>query len=113
VRLDGVHGDDVGVRQSRRGARLAQEALAQVRLTRERRRQQLDRHVPVERQIAREHHDPHATAPELVLDREAAAARVLEGAELRVERWVDGWRHARRVPVFNRMRNRHSPAFGP
>jgi hypothetical protein len=113
VRLDGVHGHDVGVRQSGRRACLTQEALAEVRLTRERRRQQLDRHVPVERQIARENHDAHAAAPELVLDGEAAPARVLQGAELRVERRMGGWRHARRVRVFNLMRNRHSPARGP
>jgi len=62
----------------RGGARFAQETVAQVRITGVVRRQQLDRHEPVEPDLTGEIHDPHSAAPELALQRITAGERGLE-----------------------------------
>ena len=54
--------------QSRRGARLAKEQLAQLALGGEVRRQDLDRHMSIETDVTREKHRPHPAATELALD---------------------------------------------
>jgi hypothetical protein len=62
-----VHGDDVGVVQRGRGTRLAHEALARVG-RRGRIRQDLDRDVAVQVEIARAVDDPHPAASELAVE---------------------------------------------
>jgi hypothetical protein len=70
------------VRERGHGARLPHEALAQLGLCRQRWRQDLDRHRPLEMMIARQHHHAHAAATELALDHVAAGERALEGRQL-------------------------------
>jgi hypothetical protein len=50
--------------QTRHGARLALEPLAQVRPVREMRRQNFDRHCPIEARVASAIHLPHAAGAE-------------------------------------------------
>jgi hypothetical protein len=80
--LHRMDGDDVRVRQPRRRARLAQEALARRRLGGQRRRQQLDRDGAVQRHVARQEDDAHAAAAELAVERVAAGDGGLEVEEL-------------------------------
>ncbi len=77
--------DDVGMRQLGRRPRLAHEALAKVGALRERRREHLERHVPVQLHLAREIHHPHPAASELALQRVLPRQGALEGDEVEVE----------------------------
>ncbi len=63
-----VHADDVGVVEVGRRLRLAAEALDEVRVDGELGEQHLDRHRPVEQQVARQEHVGHAAAPDALLD---------------------------------------------
>jgi hypothetical protein len=63
-----VYGNDVGVRERRRSARLTQEAFANGGIVRERRRQRLYCDFPIEVEIAGEVHDSHSAAAELTDD---------------------------------------------
>ena len=79
--LDQVDRDDVGVRETGRGARLAQEALPRLRLGRKRWRQQLDGHRSVQCHIACQVHDAHAAAAEFSFERVSARQGTLELVE--------------------------------
>src|SRR6185437_10840277 len=80
-----VDGDDVRVRELRRRARLAQEALAISGARGERRGKELDLDESLELDFAREVHNAHATAAQLAIERVLAGERLLEGEEFRVE----------------------------
>src|SRR6267378_1548308 len=58
--------DDVGMAQPRRELRLAAEALYHPGISGERRMQDLDRHVALEREIARAVHPPETTGTDLL-----------------------------------------------
>jgi hypothetical protein len=75
---------DVRVRQLRRRPRLAEEPLAVRGVGGPRARQHLDRHRPLEPEVAREQHDAHAAAAELAFDRVLAAEDRRQLGELRV-----------------------------
>jgi hypothetical protein len=64
--------DDVVVDQGGDDLRLLLEALAELLVHGELRRQDLDRHRPVERELPRPIHHPHAAAADLALDLPAA-----------------------------------------
>jgi hypothetical protein len=66
------------MRETGRGARLAQKSLAQHGLRSHHRGEQFERHRPFEREIASEQDDTHAAAAKLALDRVAPRDRVLE-----------------------------------
>src|SRR6185436_7889580 len=66
--VDAVDLDDVGMRELRRGLRLAREPRAHVRVEREFRRQHLERHGPIQPQVDRAIDDGHAAATDLALD---------------------------------------------
>ena len=72
-----MDGDDVGVGQPGRGARLAQESRTALRGRGEYRRQQLDGHQPVECEVPRQEHDAHAAAAQFALDGVAAGHGLL------------------------------------
>ncbi len=65
---DVVDGDDVRMRELRRGLCLAREAEPNRRVVRQLRRQHLDRHGAIESEIARAIHDRHPTPPDLSLE---------------------------------------------
>jgi hypothetical protein len=69
------------VRQHGRGARLSKKALTHGLVAREIRREQLDRHGPVEAHLPREIHESHAPATKQALDRELAGDGRLEQEE--------------------------------
>ena len=80
--LDGVNGDDVRMRERRRGSGLAEEPLAERAIAGELRWEHLERDRPVELEIAREIDGAHAAATELALDGVTVAepaANVVEG----------------------------------
>ena len=76
--LDGVHRHDVGVRERRGRPGLAEEAFAELRPDGQLRRQHLDGHGPVEREIAGEIDRAHAAATELALDGVTGAQGALD-----------------------------------
>jgi hypothetical protein len=86
---------DVRVRETGRGARLAQESLAQHGLRRHHRGEQLERHGSFEREIASEQDDTHPAAAKLALDRVPSCDRALEALKV-----GDGLAH---LPVLPRI----------
>jgi hypothetical protein len=74
------------MREARGGPRLLQEAVPIVGAGREMRREQFDRDGAVERHIPGQQHDPHATSPELALDRIAAGEHFLQRQAFGVDR---------------------------
>ena len=82
----GVDRDDVRVAQARHRACLTQEPLPRGRRRREIGRDDLDRHRPVERDVASEQHLAHAAGAELALDVVSAGERLPKTDE----QWRDG-----------------------
>ncbi len=82
ARLDGMDRHDVRMRETGRGACLAQESLAKHGLRRHHRGEQLERHGPFEREIASEQDDSHPAAAKLALDRVAPRDRALEALKV-------------------------------
>ena len=82
VLLDAVDGHDMRVEHPGDRTRLAQEAVAEVGLRRERRWEQLDGDVAIERGLAGKDDDPHRAAAELPFDAIPACQDALEGIEL-------------------------------
>lgn len=74
--LDQVNRDDVGVRQTGRGARFAEKAAPDGGVVRQTTRQQLDRDGTLERQVPGQEDHPHPAPPQLPLmaQRPATAA---------------------------------------
>ena len=70
-----VDGQDVGVVDGRRHLRLALEAGPVVEVVRQRGRQDLERHAPLESALLRAIHDAHAAAPDDGLDAIRARGR--------------------------------------
>ena len=79
--FDRVNRHDVRVGQARRHARLAEETFASLGLGGLLGRQELERHRPVELDIARQEDDPHAATAELALERVASGDGRLQGDE--------------------------------
>ena len=74
-----VDGDDVGVLEGGRHARLALEALAELRVGRELGHDDLERHTAAQATVDREVDHAHAAAPDLALDVVGAEGPVLVG----------------------------------
>ena len=87
--VDRVDRNDVRMGESRRGARLAHEPVAQLRVRGELGRQQLDRDGAIETHLAREIHHAHSAATELALERVSAG----DGFLKREKECVDCARH--------------------
>ena len=68
MRANVVDGQDVGMVERRRGARLLLEPREAVGIGRERHGQRLDRHLPSEARVARAVHLAHAAGPDGGLD---------------------------------------------
>ena len=77
---------DVGVREACGGLCLTQETLLQRGLRGVLRREQLERHGPIERDLVRQVHDAHATAAELLDERVAAHEYFLECQGFKIRR---------------------------
>jgi hypothetical protein len=88
-----VHRHDVGMRELRGHARLAQESLARVGLLGERGRQHLEGHLPVEAFVAGEQHDAHAATSELALDVVLPAEGGTQRSQLACSGRIGGWEH--------------------
>ena len=85
--LDGMHRNDVRVRERRRHSRLAQEPFAQRLVGREGGREHLECNEPVESEFARKIDGAHAAAAELALDAVAVAELRAEGVEIGERHW--------------------------
>ena len=85
VILDDVDRHDVRMGEPGGGTCLAQKPLARRRVGCESRGQDLDRHRPVERHVARQQHDAHAAAAQLALDGVTAGEQLLQWQQGGVE----------------------------
>jgi hypothetical protein len=74
---DAIDRDDVGVLEPRRRPRLALEALDELGVERERERQDLERHLPLQLPLAGAEHDRHPAATELFDDLVLGLERVV------------------------------------
>jgi 23S rRNA pseudouridine2605 synthase len=81
--------------QLRRGARLAEEPVAQLVIAAHSSRQELDRDRTIERDVTREKDDTHPATTDLALERVSAGQRALQRDELRGRRF----RHGEKVPA--------------
>ena len=79
--LDRMDGDDVRMGETGGGSSLPQEPAPQAGEPGQFRWQQLDRHLPLECQVAGEVHDTHSAAPEFMDEQIAPAEHRLEGGE--------------------------------
>ncbi len=82
--VHGVDRDDAGVGELRRGLRLAQKALAHIRVEGEFRREHLDRDTAIQTQIGRAIHDRHPAPPDLRVDEILRPDRDQQA----VEQWI-------------------------
>src|SRR4051812_35831740 len=86
--VDGVNRHDVGMRETRRRARLPEEPIAKTFLSRQLGRQELDRDGAVEANFSGEVDDTHAAAAELSLERISADDGRLEREKQSVDAGV-------------------------